>query len=123
MLVRWLVFVDFGRLMTTENSAQLDNVKRQAKRLSKIISIPLRQAQQLLSEVVYDCSNWQELKLRIDTQSDDDLIQLTNLHPKSDAKYMQVFEEYKEVILSRMNGHPSFEEEKKLQILLSIFAL
>lgn len=109
--------------MTTANSEQLDNVKRQAKRLSKVISLPLKQAQQVLSEVVYDCSNWQELKLRIKVQSNDDLILLTNLHPKADTKYMAVFDKYEEAILSRMDDHPSFVNGQNSKILLSIFSL
>ncbi|WP_404389858.1 hypothetical protein [Pseudoalteromonas phenolica] len=109
--------------MTTAISEQLDNVKRQAKRLSKAISIPLKQAQQVLSEVVYDCSNWQELKLRINAQSDDGLILLTNLHPKADVKFMKAFDNNKEDILSRMEEHPSFENGQNSKILLNIFSL
>jgi len=109
--------------MTTANSEQLDNIKRQAKRLSKATSLPLKHAQQVLSEVVYDCPNWQELKLRINTQSDDDLILLTNLHPKADVKFIETFENYKEGILSRIEEHPSFENLQNSKILLNIFSL
>lgn len=72
--------------MSLSNEELLSNIKRQAKRLSKSINIPLRQAQSVLSISVYECDNWNHLRDSLKSDSlDNQLLLLSALQPNADS--------------------------------------
>ena len=72
--------------MSLSNDELLSNIKRQAKRLSKCINLPLRQAQFILSISVYQCESWVHLRDSLKSDSlDNQLLLLATLQPNSDA--------------------------------------
>jgi hypothetical protein len=72
--------------MSLSNDELLSNVKRQAKRLSKSINIPLRKSQSILSMSVYQCQSWNDLRDSLKSDSfDNQLLLLASLQPNSDA--------------------------------------
>lgn len=72
--------------MSLSNDELLSNVKRQAKRLSKSINIPLRKSQSILSISVYQCQSWNDLRDSLKSKSlDNQLVLLTALQPNSDV--------------------------------------
>lgn len=72
--------------MSLSNEELLSNIKRQAKRLSKSINIPLRQAQSVLSISVYQCDNWNHLRDSLKSDSlDNQLLLLSALQPNADS--------------------------------------
>ena len=72
--------------MSVSNDELLSNIKRQAKRLSKSINIPLRKSQSILSMSVYQCQSWNDLRDSLKSKSlDNQLVLLTALQPNSDV--------------------------------------
>ncbi|MFT5758875.1 MAG: hypothetical protein ACI9LM_003623 [Alteromonadaceae bacterium] len=72
--------------MSLSNEELLSNIKRQAKRLSKSINIPLRQAQSVLSISVYQCDNWNHLRDSLKSDSlENQLLLLSALQPNADS--------------------------------------
>jgi len=90
--------------MSLKNDDLLNNVKRQAKRLSKKISIPLGQAQEMLSYVVYGCDNYGQLisLLKSDSFENHNLI-LAGLHPNAENFLFKFLNTHMDKVLSRFN--------------------
>ena len=88
--------------MSLKNEDLLNNVKRQAKRLSKKLSIPLGQAQEMLSYVIYDCDSYGQLisLLKSDSFENQNLI-LAALHPKAEDFLLKFLNTDMNNILSR----------------------
>ena len=75
----------FGVRMSFESEALLSNVKRQAKRLSKKLSLPLGQCQEGLAICLYGCNNYSDLLKKIRSEPfDNPLITLSALSPHSE---------------------------------------
>ncbi len=75
----------FGVRMSFESEALISNVKRQAKRLSKKLSLPLGQAQEGVSICLYGCDSYSDLLVKIKAESfENPLIALTALSPNSE---------------------------------------
>jgi hypothetical protein len=90
--------------MSLKNDELLNNVKRQAKRLSKKLSIPLGQSQEMLSYVIYGCDNYGQLisLLKSDSFANKNLI-LAGLHPNAEHFLLKFLNTYMNSILSRFN--------------------
>ena len=72
--------------MSINHDDLLVNIKRQAKRLSKSLDIPLGQAQEMLAHVVYDCNGYGDLISSIKATSfKNECLPLAALHPKADV--------------------------------------
>jgi len=75
-----------GETMSLSNDELLSNIKRQAKRLSKSLSTPLRKSQSILAMSVYQCADWNELRDSLKSGSfDNQFLLLASLQPNSDA--------------------------------------
>ena len=71
--------------MSFESEALISNVKRQAKRLSKKLSLSLGQAQEGVAICLYGCDSYSDLLVKIKAESfNNPLIALTALSPKSE---------------------------------------
>lgn len=71
--------------MSLNHNDLLLNIKRQAKRLSKSLDIPLGHAQEMLAHVVYGCGSYGQLIsiLKSDSFENQNLI-LAGLHPNAE---------------------------------------
>ena len=88
-----LLYFYIGEKMSLNNDELLLNIKRQAKRLSKSLSIPLGHAQEALSIIVYDSPSWGYLRISLRSESfDNEYLLLTSLHPKSDILLFQLLD-------------------------------
>ena len=63
--MRGLALPFFGVLMSFNKEDLLVNIKRQAKRLSKLLTIPLGQAQEALAICLYGCDSYSDLLVKI----------------------------------------------------------
>ena len=90
--------------MSLNNDDLLNNVKRQAKRLSKKLSIPLGQSQEMLSYVIYGCDSYGQLisLLKSDSFVNQNLI-LAGLQPKAEVFLLKLLNSDMNNILSRFN--------------------
>lgn len=90
----------FGVRMSFESEALISNVKRQAKRLSKKISIPLGQAQEGVSICLYGCDSYSDLLVKIKAESfDNPLIALSALSPNSEIFLVKVLASHLDSII------------------------
>lgn len=81
----------FGVHMSFKSEALISNVKRQAKRLSKKLSIPLGQAQEGVSICLYACDSYRDLLVKIKAESfDNPLIALSALSPNSEIFLVKI---------------------------------
>lgn len=109
----------------------ISNIKRQAKRLSKSINIPLRQAQKILATSVYQCDDWNNLRDSLKSDSfDNQLLLLTALHPKADILLFKLLDNNMSIIISRFkmkfSDQKSNEEksnEEISNIIISTFGI
>jgi len=87
--VRGLALPFFGVLMSFKKEDLLVNIKRQAKRLSKLLTIPLGQAQEGAAICLYGCDSYSDLLVKIKAESfDNPLIALSALSPKILASHL-----------------------------------
>lgn len=112
--------------MSVNNDELLLNIKRQSKRLSKNLSIPLGHAQETLSIVVYDSGSWGSLITSLKSLSfEKNSLMLTALHPKADLFLFKLLENNMDSIISRyrdrFNDQKNNEEIKDL--IISIFGI
>ena len=102
------------------------NIKRQAKRLSKILSIPLGRAQEALSIIVYDCESWGHLLTSLKSKSfDKESLLLTALHPKSELLLFKLLDNNMNNIIARFNlkfTDQKLNEEIK-NIIINLFGI
>lgn len=106
--------------MSLNNDELHSNIKRQAKRLSKILSIPLGRAQESLSINVYDSESWGHLLSSLKSQSfDDECLLLAALQPKADILLFKLLDNNMSSIVQRF--------QKKLEInennIISLFGI
>ena len=112
--------------MSLKNDDLLNNVKRQAKRLSKKLSIPLGLAQEMLSYVVYGCDNYGQLisLLKSDSFENQNLI-LAGLHPNADVFLFKLLGTQMNNIVDRLEeklANKKINEEIQ-NIIINIFAI
>ncbi|XQW84470.1 hypothetical protein ACOYR1_15210 [Thalassotalea piscium] len=112
--------------MSLNNDELLNNVKRQAKRLSKSLDIPLGQAQEMLAHVVYDCNGYGDLISSVKAISfKNEYLPLTALHPKADFFLFKLLDTHLNNIADRLEEklvNKKINEEAK-NIILNIFAI
>ena len=71
--------------MSLSYNELLSNIKRQSKRLSNSLNTPLRKSQSILAMSVYQCSDWNELRDSLKSNSfDNQLLLLASLQPNAD---------------------------------------
>lgn len=112
--------------MSLNNDELLLNIKRQAKRLSKSLSIPLGHAQEALSIIVYDSPSWGHLRISLRSESfDNEYLLLTSLHPKSDILLFQLLDNNMSIITNRfkMKFSDQKSNEEITNIIISIFGI
>ncbi len=112
--------------MSLNNDELILNIKRQAKRLSKKLSIPLGQAQEGLSIIVYDSVNWGDLRTSLNAESfDNEFLLLAALHPKSDIILFKLLNNNMSIIISRFMMKFSNQKSNKeiTDIIISTFGI
>ena len=86
--------------MSFESEALISNVKRQAKRLSKKLSLPLGQAQEGVSICLYGCDSYSDLLVKIKAESfDNPLIALSALSPNSEIFLVKILASHLDSII------------------------
>ena len=104
----------------------LSNIKRQSKRLSKSIQIPLRQAQAHLSISVYQCDDWVHLRDSLKSDSyDNKLLLLASLQPNSEVfLYKLLNENLSNISLNiKENTSKTLSESDLEKIIINIFGI
>ncbi|MFT5297179.1 MAG: hypothetical protein ACI9YH_003210 [Colwellia sp.] len=112
--------------MSQSNDELLSNIKRQAKRLSKSINVPLRQAQGHLAMSVYQCDNWNHLRDSLKSDSfDNQLLLLSALQPNSDTfLYTLLNENLSNISLSiKENTSINIPENDLEELIINIFGI
>ena len=112
--------------MSLSNDELLSNIKRQAKRLSKQLSIPLRQAQSLLSISLYKCDNWNHLRDSLKSDSfDNQLLLLAALQPNADIFLYKLLNTHMNNIVSNLQDVVVNEitNEETKNIVINIFGI
>jgi len=98
--VRGLALPFFGVLMSFNKEDLLVNIKRQAKRLSKLLTIPLGQAQEALAICLYGCDSYSDLLVKIKAESfDNPLIALSALSPNSEIFLVKILASHLDSII------------------------
>ena len=113
----------FGVRMSFESEALISNVKRQAKRLSKKLSIPLGQAQEGVAICLYGCDSYSDLLVKIKADSfDNPLIALSGLSPKSEIFLANLLASYLNSII--VNFEKKFPGSNiNEEMVISLFGL
>lgn len=112
--------------MSLAHADLLSNIKRQAKRLSKKLVIPLRQAQSVLSISLYKCDNWNHLRDSLKSESlDNKLLLLAALQPNADAfLYKLLNENLADISLSiKENTSTNLSKNELEKIVVNIFGI
>ncbi len=112
--------------MSLNNDELILNIKRQAKRLSKKLSIPLGRAQESLSITVYDCESWGDLRSSVIAESfDNEYLLLAALHPKADILLFKLLDNNMSIIISRFKIKFNDQKLNKeiTDIIISIFGI
>lgn len=112
--------------MSLHHNDLLLNIKRQAKRLSKSLDIPLGHAQEMLAHVVYGCDNYGQLisLLKSDSFENQNLI-LAGLHPNADVFLFKLLGTQMNNIVDRLEeklANKKINEEIQ-NIIINIFAI
>lgn len=109
--------------MSFESEALISNVKRQAKRLSKKLSIPLGQAQEGVAICLYGCDSYSDLLVKIKADSfDNPLIALSGLSPKSEIFLANLLASYLNSII--VNFEKKFPGSNiNEEMVISLFGL
>jgi|TARA_Y100001963_G_scaffold106440_1_gene147110 hypothetical protein len=98
--VRGLALPFFGVLMSFNKEDLLVNIKRQAKRLSKLLTIPLGQAQEGAAICLYGCDSYSDLLVKIKAESfDNPLIALSALSPNSEIFLVKILASHLDSII------------------------
>lgn len=112
--------------MSLSNDELLSNIKRQAKRLSKSINVPLRQAQGHLAMSVYQCDNWNHLRDSLKSDSlNNQFLLLAALQPNSDAfLYKLLHENLVDISLSiKENTSINIPKNDLEELIINIFGI
>ena len=121
--MRGLALPFFGVLMSFNKEDLLANIKRQAKRLSKLLTIPLGQAQEGAAICLYGCDSYSDLLVKIKAESfDNPLIALSALSPNSEIFLVKILASHLDSIIGNF--------EKKFpgsnineELVISLFGL
>lgn len=121
--MRGLALPFFGVLMSFNKEDLLVNIKRQAKRLSKLLTIPLGQAQEALAICLYGSDSYSDLLVKIKAESfDNPLIALSALSPNSEIFLVKILASHLDSIIGNF--------EKKFpgsnineELVISLFGL
>jgi hypothetical protein len=98
--VRGLALPFLGVLMSFNKEDLLVNIKRQAKRLSKLLTIPLGQAQEGVAICLYGCGSYGDLLVKIKAESfDNPLIALSALSPNSEIFLVKILASHLDSII------------------------
>ncbi len=98
--MRGLALPFFGVLMSFNKEDLLVNIKRQAKRLSKLLTIPLGQAQEALAICLYGSDSYSDLLVKIKAESfDNPLIALSALSPNSEIFLVKILASHLDSII------------------------
>ena len=121
-----LLYFYIGEKMSLKNDELVLNIKRQAKRFSKSLSIPLGHAQENLSYVVYDSDSWGHLINSLKSKTlDNECLLLSALHPKADIIFFKLLDNNMDNIINRfkvkVTDHKLKEEIQNL--IVSIFGI
>lgn len=112
--------------MSVNHDDLLLNIKRQSKRLSRSLDIPLGQAQEMLAHVVYDCNGYGDLISSVKTSSfKNECLLLAALHPKADIFLFKLLGIHLKNISDRLEEklvNKKINEEIE-NIILNIFAI
>lgn len=76
---------------STPATTRLENIRRQSKRLSKALDIPLFIARDVLSRAIYRCNGINDLKGVITSQQNHHHVALSDLHPGSTPEDIEYF--------------------------------
>lgn len=112
--------------MSLKNDDLLSNVKRQAKRLSKKLSIPLGQAQEFLSIIVYGCESWTYLRTSLKSESfDNQFLVLAALYPKADIFLFKLLNNNMSNIITRFKEKfPEYDDHEKVKkLIINLFGI
>ncbi|TMO54596.1 hypothetical protein [Pseudoalteromonas phenolica] len=101
----------------------LVNIKRQAKRLSKLLTIPLGQAQEGVAICLYGCESYSDLLVKIKAEPfDNQFIALSALSPNSEIFLVKILASHLDSIIGNF--------EKKFpgsnineELVISLFGL
>ena len=121
--MRGLALPFFGVLMSFNKEDLLVNIKRQAKRLSKLLTIPLGQAQEGAAICLYGCDSYSDLLVKIKAESfDNPMIALSALSPNSEIFLVKILASHLDSIIGNF--------EKKFpgsnineELVISLFGL
>ena len=118
-----LLYFCIGENMSVNHDELLLNVKRQAKRLSKSIDLPLGQAQEMLAHVVYDCNGYGDLISSVKATSfKNEYLLLAALHPKADVFLFKLLDTHMNNIVER--SQEKLENNKiNENIIVSLFGI
>ena len=98
--MRGLALPFFGVLMSFNKEDLLVNIKRQAKRLSKLLTIPLGQAQEGAAICLYGCDSYSDLLVKIKAESfDNPMIALSALSPNSEIFLVKILASHLDSII------------------------
>ena len=98
--MRGLALPFFGVLMSFNKEDLLVNIKRQAKRLSKLLTIPLGQAQEALAICLYGSDSYSDLLVKIKAESfDNPMIALSALSPNSEIFLVKILASHLDSII------------------------
>lgn len=113
----------FGVRMSFESEALISNIKRQAKRLSKKLSIPLGQAQEGVAICLYGCDSYSDLLVKIKAESfDTSLIALSALSPNSEIFLVKILASHLDSIIG--NFEKKFPDSNiDEEMVISLFGL
>jgi len=118
-----LLYFYIGEKMSLKNDELVLNIKRQAKRLSKALSIPLGQAQELLSIIVYDCDGWGHLLISLKSKKfDNEFLLLSALHPRAETLLFKLLNNNMNNIVSRFNAKFPAREGSN-EIIINLFGI
>ncbi len=109
--------------MSFESEALISNIKRQAKRLSKKLSIPLGQAQEGVAICLYGCDSYSDLLVKIKAESfDTSLIALSALSPNSEIFLVKILASHLDSIIG--NFEKKFPDSNiDEEMVISLFGL
>lgn len=109
-----------GVFMSSDLEFLLVNVKRQSKRLSKILSCSLGQAQEGLAICVYGCLSYGDFLKKIKSNKfDNPLLALTGLSPNSEIFLLKILESnLNSIVLNFEKKFPDSSIDEKLVVSL-----
>ena len=121
--MRGLALPFVGVLMSFNKEDLLVNIKRQAKRLSKLLTIPLGQAQEALAICLYGCDSYSDLLVKMKAESfDNPLIALSALSPNSEIFLVKILASHLDSIIGNFEKKfPSSNIDEEL--VISLFGL